>query len=240
MATTGPPERRCWRSPRSVPGATNTVIGMATAYVDSTAVALFTGSTHTYMRGHGVLQELERRHHADNPRIFEPVVKEWWQPSRVDELRLRPPPRLERDDERAPGPGPDGRADGHPGRGSRGRRSRARCARGARPAASRRDRGRAGGGPAGRRQATRDRGRRRGDRRGGDGRIARAGRAAGRTGRHHLERQGGDRRDASAGRPDDRRHRLDDRQRAGLVGGRDPERRLPVRGLVAPPPGARE
>src|SRR5687768_9313203 len=68
------------------PGATNTVIGMATAYVDSTAVALFTGSTHTYMRGHGVLQELERRHVADNPRIFEPVVKEWWQPSRTDEL----------------------------------------------------------------------------------------------------------------------------------------------------------
>ncbi|MDQ4035281.1 MAG: thiamine pyrophosphate-binding protein [Chloroflexota bacterium] len=68
------------------PGATNTVIGMATAYVDSTAVALFTGSTHTYMRGHGVLQELERRHQADNPRIFEPIVKEWWQPSRVDDL----------------------------------------------------------------------------------------------------------------------------------------------------------
>jgi acetolactate synthase-1/2/3 large subunit len=68
------------------PGATNTVIGMATAYVDSTAVALFTGSAHTYMRGHGLLQELERRHVADNPRIFEPVVKEWWQPSRVDEL----------------------------------------------------------------------------------------------------------------------------------------------------------
>jgi acetolactate synthase-1/2/3 large subunit len=38
------------------------------------------------MRGHGLLQELERRHVADNPRIFEPVVKEWWQPSRVDEL----------------------------------------------------------------------------------------------------------------------------------------------------------
>ena len=68
------------------PGATNTVIGMATAYVDATAVALVTGSTHTYMRGHGVLQELERRHAADNPRIFEPIVKEWWQPSRVDEL----------------------------------------------------------------------------------------------------------------------------------------------------------
>ncbi|HEX7225892.1 MAG TPA: thiamine pyrophosphate-binding protein [Candidatus Limnocylindria bacterium] len=68
------------------PGATNTVIGMATAYVDSTPVALFTGSPHTYLRGRGLLQELEQRHVADNPRIFEPVVKEWWQPSRVDEL----------------------------------------------------------------------------------------------------------------------------------------------------------
>jgi acetolactate synthase-1/2/3 large subunit len=68
------------------PGATNTVIGMATAYVDSTAVPLFTGSPHTYLRGRGLLQELDRRHVADNPRLFEPVVKEWWQPSRVDEL----------------------------------------------------------------------------------------------------------------------------------------------------------
>src|SRR6476661_1908745 len=68
------------------PGAANTVVGMGTAYVDSTAVALMTGSAHTYMRGHGLLQKLERRHVADNPRIFEPVVKEWWQPSRVDEL----------------------------------------------------------------------------------------------------------------------------------------------------------
>lgn len=68
------------------PGAANTVIGMATAYVDSTAVMLMTGSAHTYMRGRGLLQEVERRHAADNARIFEPVVKEWWTPSRVDEL----------------------------------------------------------------------------------------------------------------------------------------------------------
>jgi acetolactate synthase I/II/III large subunit len=68
------------------PGAMNTLVGMGTAYVDSTAVPLITGSPHTYMRGHGLLQEFERRHHADNPRVFEPVVKEWWQPSRVDEL----------------------------------------------------------------------------------------------------------------------------------------------------------
>ena len=68
------------------PGQANTVVGMATAFADSTAVMLVTGSAHTYMRGHGLFQEVERRHVADNPRIFEPVVKEWWQPSRVDEL----------------------------------------------------------------------------------------------------------------------------------------------------------
>jgi acetolactate synthase I/II/III large subunit len=68
------------------PGAANTVVGMGTAYADSTAVALMTGSVHTHMRGHGVMQELERRHQSDFPRVLEPVVKEWWQPSRVDEL----------------------------------------------------------------------------------------------------------------------------------------------------------
>ena len=68
------------------PGQTNTVIGMATAMADSTAVLLATGSAHTYMRGHGLFQEMERRHQAENPRIFEPITKEWWQPSRVDEL----------------------------------------------------------------------------------------------------------------------------------------------------------
>jgi acetolactate synthase-1/2/3 large subunit len=68
------------------PGAMNTVMGMATAFVDSTSVALLSGSVHTHMRGHGVLQELERRHAADNPRVFDALVKEWWQPTRVDEL----------------------------------------------------------------------------------------------------------------------------------------------------------
>jgi acetolactate synthase-1/2/3 large subunit len=68
------------------PGQMNTVVGMATAFADSTAVLLATGSAHTYMRGHGLLQELERRHGADNGRVFDPVVKEWWQPSRTDEV----------------------------------------------------------------------------------------------------------------------------------------------------------
>ncbi|HTG41847.1 MAG TPA: thiamine pyrophosphate-binding protein [Methylomirabilota bacterium] len=46
------------------PGAMNTLVGMGTAYVDSTAVALLTGSPHTYMRGHGLFQEFERCHHS--------------------------------------------------------------------------------------------------------------------------------------------------------------------------------
>jgi acetolactate synthase-1/2/3 large subunit len=68
------------------PGQMNTAVGMATAYADSTAVLLMTGSAHTYMRGHGLLQEVERRHGADNARVFDPIVKEWWQPSRTDDL----------------------------------------------------------------------------------------------------------------------------------------------------------
>ncbi|HSB71461.1 MAG TPA: thiamine pyrophosphate-binding protein [Candidatus Methylomirabilis sp.] len=68
------------------PGAMNTVIGMAQAYVDSTAVLLITGSTHTYMRGHTVLQEIERVHWSNFPRVLEPIVKRYWQVSRTDQL----------------------------------------------------------------------------------------------------------------------------------------------------------
>lgn len=57
------------------PGSTNTIIGMATAFVDSCAVLLLTGSTHTYMRGHAVMQELDRAQATNNTRIFEPVSK---------------------------------------------------------------------------------------------------------------------------------------------------------------------
>lgn len=68
------------------PGAMNTVIGIATAFVDSVPMMVFTGSTHTYMRGHSVLQELERRRFSENPRVMEPLTKATYQPSRVDEL----------------------------------------------------------------------------------------------------------------------------------------------------------
>jgi acetolactate synthase-1/2/3 large subunit len=68
------------------PGATNTVIGMGTAFVDSTAVLLVTGGPHTYMRGHSVLQELDRFHPADFPRVMEGVTKRHYEAVRVEEL----------------------------------------------------------------------------------------------------------------------------------------------------------
>ena len=68
------------------PGAVNAVSGLAQCYVDSIAVLLITGSVHTYMRGRAVLQEIERDHWANFPRMAEPVVKRWWQPSRVDQI----------------------------------------------------------------------------------------------------------------------------------------------------------
>jgi len=68
------------------PGATNTVIGAATAYVDSTAVLIVTGDAHTYMFGKGVLQEIERSHDSDFPNILAPVVKRCWQVTDVKTL----------------------------------------------------------------------------------------------------------------------------------------------------------
>lgn len=68
------------------PGAANTTCGVAQAYVDSTAMLVITGSVHTYMRGHSVLQEIDRTHWSNFPRVLEPVVKRWWDVSRVDQL----------------------------------------------------------------------------------------------------------------------------------------------------------
>ena len=57
------------------PGATNTVIGMATASCDSTAFLLITGSAATHMRGHGVMQELDRYRSPDFPAVAAAVTK---------------------------------------------------------------------------------------------------------------------------------------------------------------------
>ncbi|MCA7924627.1 thiamine pyrophosphate-binding protein [Burkholderia cenocepacia] len=67
-------------------GASNTVIGMATAFTDSTSVMLITGGPPTHMRGHGLLQELERYVDNDFPKIAEAVSKRHWVAQRVEEL----------------------------------------------------------------------------------------------------------------------------------------------------------
>ncbi len=68
------------------PGAANTAVGLATAYVDSTAVLTISGETHTHMFGRGVLQEIEREHWANFSRTMEPLTKRYWLANRVDQL----------------------------------------------------------------------------------------------------------------------------------------------------------
>ncbi len=68
------------------PGATNTIIGLATCYTDSTAAFFVSGGPATHMRGHGVMQEIERQRVNAFPRITEQVTKRAYRAGRVDEL----------------------------------------------------------------------------------------------------------------------------------------------------------
>jgi acetolactate synthase-1/2/3 large subunit len=68
------------------PGALNTAVGLGASYVDSTAVLVLSGETHTYMEGRGVLQELERKRPADIPTVMEPLVKAGYRPRSQQEL----------------------------------------------------------------------------------------------------------------------------------------------------------
>lgn len=68
------------------PGAANTVIGLATAYCDSTQLFYVSGSPQTYMHGHGTMQELERQQDNAFPRITEQVTKRAWQANSVKVL----------------------------------------------------------------------------------------------------------------------------------------------------------
>jgi acetolactate synthase I/II/III large subunit len=68
------------------PGATNTIIGLATAYTDSTALFYVSGSPQTYMHGHGTMQEIERQQDNAFPRITEQVTKRAWQANSVQVL----------------------------------------------------------------------------------------------------------------------------------------------------------
>ncbi len=68
------------------PGATNTIIGLATAYADSIPVFYVSGGPATHMKGHGVMQEIERQQENAFPRITEQVTKRAYKAGRVDEL----------------------------------------------------------------------------------------------------------------------------------------------------------
>ena len=68
------------------PGAINTAIGLANAYVDSLPVLVIAGDAHTHMSGKGVLQEIERQHDSNFSRVMEPIVKRYWKISEVGQL----------------------------------------------------------------------------------------------------------------------------------------------------------
>lgn len=68
------------------PGATNTVTGVATAYVDSIPMVVFTGAPQTHEYGQGILQELDRQKPGDFPSVMEPVTKRSFEVSSVERL----------------------------------------------------------------------------------------------------------------------------------------------------------
>jgi len=68
------------------PGAMNTVIGVASCYVDGIPVLVLTGNSHTHMAGRGVLQEIERRRDANSLAVFEPIAKRIWRPTSAERL----------------------------------------------------------------------------------------------------------------------------------------------------------
>ena len=68
------------------PGAANTIIGLATCYTDSVPVFYVSGGPATHMKGHGVMQEIERQQENAFPRITEQVTKRAYKAGRVDEL----------------------------------------------------------------------------------------------------------------------------------------------------------
>jgi acetolactate synthase-1/2/3 large subunit len=68
------------------PGAMNTVIGVASCYVDSIPALVLTGNSHTHMAGRGVLQEIERQYDANSLAVFEPIAKRIWRPTHAQRL----------------------------------------------------------------------------------------------------------------------------------------------------------
>lgn len=68
------------------PGAANTVMGLANAHCDSTALLLISGSASTHMRGHGVMQELDRENVPDFLAVSKAVTKRAFDVIRADHM----------------------------------------------------------------------------------------------------------------------------------------------------------
>ncbi|NVM44559.1 MAG: thiamine pyrophosphate-binding protein [Candidatus Lokiarchaeota archaeon] len=68
------------------PGAINTAIGIADAFVDSFPCLVITGDTHVHMRGKGVLQEIERQKDSNMPKILESIVKRSFEVDTIGQL----------------------------------------------------------------------------------------------------------------------------------------------------------
>lgn len=68
------------------PGTLNTSIGLATAYVDSTAFLALCGDAHVHMKGVGVLQEIERYQDSNVIRSLEPLAKRSWRAESARQL----------------------------------------------------------------------------------------------------------------------------------------------------------
>jgi acetolactate synthase-1/2/3 large subunit len=65
-------------------GATNTILGLATAWVDSSAFVLLTGEVSSYFYGYGLFQGAERASIGDFNSIVRPVTKGTWTAGRTD------------------------------------------------------------------------------------------------------------------------------------------------------------
>jgi acetolactate synthase-1/2/3 large subunit len=68
------------------PGTLNSCIGLATAYVDSSAFLQLCGDTHVHMKGVGVLQEVERYQDSNIIRALEPLTKRCWRAESAEQL----------------------------------------------------------------------------------------------------------------------------------------------------------
>jgi acetolactate synthase-1/2/3 large subunit len=70
------------------PGSANTIMALAVAQTDSSALLAITANVPTSQFNRGPFQELNRHHQADFPNVIRPVVKRSFQPTRVDMLPL--------------------------------------------------------------------------------------------------------------------------------------------------------